>query len=436
MDDNLPKIWKPFTVHGRAYTQPIKVTRAQGIWLTLEDGRQIKDLISSWWVNLYGHAHPEIAAAISRQAQELEHVIFAGFTHQPAEDLVDKLLEMNGHHFGHAFFSDNGSTAVEVALKIAYQYWHNTGQTNRRRILTFEGAYHGDTVGAMSAGEPSVFNEPFRDWLIRFDRVPYASTWHDDTGVQDKEDHILRQIERLFTDGGDLFAAILIEPLIQGAGGMNMCRPEFLKRLHTLAAEYEVLVIYDEVMTGFGRTGDWFAWQQAATKPDIICLSKGLTAGFLPMSLSLTTTEVFRAFNHDDANKTLWHGHSYTANPLGCAAACAGLNLLPKSDLQRRSIQRIHEVEMAGLCATFPFLHRWRVRGTIAAVDIKTSERDGYFNRIAAEIKKMAPAYGLLIRPLGQVLYLMPPYCITDDELREAYKDIGRLLEEIKKALY
>lgn len=435
MVENLPKIWKPFTVHGKAFSQPIKVTRAHGIWLTLEDGRQLKDLISSWWVNLYGHAHPEVAAAISRQAMELEHVIFAGFTHQPAEDLVDKLLEMNGHHFGHAFFSDNGSTAVEVALKIAYQYWHNAGHAKRKRILTFEGAYHGDTVGAMSAGEPSVFNEPFRDWLIQFDRVPYPSTWHGDSEVQDKEDRVLDEIERLLSDGGDEFAAFLIEPLVQGAGGMNMCRPDFLKRLHVLAEQYDILVIYDEVMTGFGRTGAWFAWQQAGTRPDIICLSKGLTAGFLPMSLTLTTTNVFRSFNQDDVAKTLWHGHSYTANPLGCAAACAGLNLLPQSDLQRKSIQRIHEEKMAGLCAAFPFLHRWRVQGTIAAVDIKTSDSDGYFNSVATDIKKLAPEYGLLIRPLGQVLYLMPPYCITDEELGDAYNEIGRLLSAIKKAL-
>jgi adenosylmethionine-8-amino-7-oxononanoate aminotransferase len=431
-----PTIWKPFTVQGSLMPEPLVVKSGSGIWLELSDGRKIMDLISSWWVNLHGHTHPHIARAIAEQATQLEHVIFAGFTHEGAELLAQRLVLLSGNHFQHAFFSDNGSTAVEVALKTAYQYWKNRGENQRTRILAFSDAYHGDTLGAMSAASPSVFNEIFAEWLMKIDRVDYPSSWIGDDKAEQKEQAVLEKIERMFSADPESFAVIIIEPLIQGAGGMNMCRPEFLRELEKLAQRFEVLVVYDEVMTGFGRTGAYFAYQQAGTRPDLICLSKGITGGFLPMGMTMSTSIVFESFYADDAMKTLWHGHSYTGNPLSCAAANASLDLLLESDEQRSRINEIHQVYLPVLVERTGVLEKPRIQGTIAAAQIITNDRAGYLNKIADEIKSQAPDFGLLLRPLGNVIYFMPPYCITKEELIQAYHQTEKMLLKINKASF
>lgn len=422
-----PNIWYPFTITKKAPV-PLKVSKGNGLRLELEDGRNIMDCISSWWVNIHGHSHPKIAEAISEQAQKLEQVIFANFTHEPAEKLCERLTSELPGNLNRVFFSDDGSTAVEVAMKMAYQYWRNRGQ-ERKKFICFEGAYHGDTFGAMSAGARSVFTDVFKDLLFDVDFLPYPETWTGDETVGEREDEIIHQLEKMLDGQPETYAGILIEPLVQGAGGMRMCREDFLQKLHWVNRQFDTLLLFDEVMTGFGRTGDWFASRRSQVEPDLICLAKGLTGGFLPLSVTVASDEIFEAFDSADPMKTFWHGHSYTANPLGCAAALASLDLMEKNEPVFTEMESWHKKYLADL-SDHPRLKRQRVTGTIAAMDIINEEEDGYLNPVADFIKKNCVDKGLLLRPLGNVLYLMPPYCTTKNELAEMYDGILELLDE------
>jgi adenosylmethionine---8-amino-7-oxononanoate aminotransferase len=422
-----PNIWYPFAQAKTALT-PIKIKSAQGIWLELEDGSQIMDCISSWWVNIHGHAHPKIAEAIYKQAQQLEHVIFAGFTHDPAEQLAEALIAKLPPGFSRVFFSDNGSTAVEVALKMAYQYWVNHDQ-KRQTFLAFDGSYHGDTMGSMSVGARSLFSDVYRSLLFDVEYLPFPDTYIGDTLVEAKEELILEQLREKLNHAPEQYAAIIIEPLVQGAGGMRMCRSEFIQRLSKIADEFNTLLIFDEVMVGFGRTGDWFACRKANVTPDIICLSKGLTGGTLPLSVTVCSEKIYDAFYSDDPLKALYHGHSYTANPLGCAAALASMELLTANETAFRQMEQLHWKHIQPLI-DHPKLERLRTMGTIAAMDI-ISEQPGYLNPISLHIRQQAIAHNLLLRPLGNVLYLLPPYCITPDELALAYQGITAILETV-----
>jgi adenosylmethionine-8-amino-7-oxononanoate aminotransferase len=423
-------IWKPFTIQGSS-SESLRVTSGSGLYLTLEDGRKIKDMISSWWVNIHGHSHPYIANEISKQAHVLEHVIFADYTHDPAEKLARALLDINGGVFEKVFFSDNGSTAVEVALKVSLQYWMNQGIQKRNRIIAFEGAYHGDTFGAMSAGERSVFNAVFENWMFSVERIPYPSTWINDPDILQKERDALAALALKLDADPFSYAALIIEPLIQGAGGMRMCSARFIDEVVKLAKSYGVLVIFDEVMTGFGRTGTMFAYQQASVQPDMMCLSKGLTGGFMPLSVTLMTGAVFEPFNSVDALKTFWHGHSYTANPLGCAAALASISLFDQGITRYQHIQNWHESKAASLM-DIACVRKMRICGTIMAFDVETNgDHSGYLNQIGKRIKQVGLQRGMLLRPLGNVVYLMPPYCIQQEELNEVYDDLAELLEQI-----
>ncbi|MDJ0776203.1 MAG: adenosylmethionine--8-amino-7-oxononanoate transaminase, partial [Mastigocoleus sp. MO_167.B18] len=289
-----PHIWYPFT-QAKTSPPPLKVKSARGVWLELKDGRKILDCISSWWVNIHGHTHPKIAEAIFRQATELEHVIFAGFSHDPAEKLAEQLTERLPDGLNRVFFSDNGSTAVEVALKMAYQHWVNQNQ-QRQKFIAFEGAYHGDTFGAMSVGSRSIFTQVFSDMLFEVDFLPYPATYIGDTEIVKREQEVLNQLQEKLEQNPKAYAGIIIEPLVQGVGGMQMCRVEFLQKLHQLAQQFDTLLIFDEIMTGFGRTGDWFACLKAQVTPDIICLSKGITGGFLPLAVSICSEEIYASF--------------------------------------------------------------------------------------------------------------------------------------------
>lgn len=423
-------IWKPFTIQGLS-PEPLKVESGSGLYLTLADGRKIKDLISSWWVNVHGHGHPAIAKAIYDQAQKLEHVIFADYTHDPAEKLAEKLIELTSAHFGKVFFSDNGSTAVEVALKIAKQYWRNKGIHSRNKVLAFEGAYHGDTFGAMSAGERSVFSEAFNEWMFEVDHVTFPETWVGDIQRDEKESRSLAEVETFFQNNPHSFAALIVEPLVQGAGGMRMCRSEFLRKLVQIARKHDVLVIFDEVMTGFGRTGSLFAFQKADVRPDLICLSKGLTGGFLPMSVTLTTKDVFEPFNSPDAMKTFWHGHSYTANPLGCTAALASLEIFESGESDFEQIGTWYTDSIQEL-VKLPIVEKIRQCGTILAFDVKTEKQStGYLNSVGHVIKRKALERGMLLRPLGNAVYFMPPYCIKKEELDESCQNLIDILTEL-----
>ncbi len=423
-----PHLWYPFS-QAKLSPEPLKVKRGEGIWIELEDGRRILDCISSWWVNLHGHCHPKISQAIFEQSQQLEHIIFAGFTHDPAEKLAEALVDKLPENLTRVFYSDDGSTAVEVALKMAYQYWRNRDQ-QRTTFIAFEGAYHGDTFGAMSVGSRSIFSQVYADLLFDVKYVPFPCTYQGDPDVQEQEERTLLQLEKILSTDPDCCAGIMIEPLVQGAGGMRMCRPLFLQKLDQLARTYDSLLIFDEVMTGFGRTGDWFAALRAQVSPDIICLSKGITGGFLPLAVTVCTEEIYQAFYSDDLLKTLFHGHSYTANPLGCAAGLASLELLTENEDIFKSMEMIHQRCYAQYL-DHDRISNWRVTGTIAAMDVKTSEASGYLNQVGLEIRKRSIAQGLLLRPLGNVLYVMPPYCITEDELIQIYLGINQILKEI-----
>lgn len=425
MKDN---IWKPFTILKGA-PEPIKVVEGDGIWLTLDNGQRIMDCISSWWVNLHGHCHPEISEAIYKQAQTLEHVIFANFSHEPAEKLAARLTDKLPGELNKVFFSDNGSTAVEVGLKIAWQYWKNKNQ-NRKKFIAFEGAYHGDTIGAMSAGSRSVFTQVFHELMFDVEYLPYPETWKNNRNTGRYEDEVIALLEDKLTKNPEQYAGIIIEPLVQGAGGMKMCREDFLQKLHWVNRQYDTLLIFDEVLTGFGRTGDYFACTRAQVEPDIICLAKGITGGFLPLSVTVSSDRIYEAFNSTDPLETLWHGHSYTANPLGCAAALASFDLLEKNEAAFKNMQDIHEEEL-DILSGMDIIEKPRVKGTISAFTIKSDGESGYLNKVADEIKKKCIDYNLLIRPLGDVVYLMPPYCITEEELRVVYKNLRAFLEDL-----
>jgi adenosylmethionine-8-amino-7-oxononanoate aminotransferase len=416
-------LWHPFT---QAYTAgpPVVAVGGQGARLFTEDGREFLDMVSSWWVNLHGHGHPEIAEAIAIQARRLEQVIFADFTHPPAAELAAKVCGLLPGDLSRVFYSDDGSTAVEVALKLSLQYWANLGQSQRKRFIAFDGGYHGDTVGAMSAGASSGYFRAFAPLLFPVDAAPFPATWDGDTEVEAREAEALAAVARLLD--GDEVAAVIIEPLIQGAGGMRICRPQFLQALAGLVRDAGALLVFDEVMTGFGRTGALFACLGAGVTPDLICLSKGLTGGFLPMAMTVAREEIYRGFLSESLETAFLHGHSYTANPLGCAAGLASLELLlqPACAERRAAISLLHREELARLAADAP-ITRGRVLGTIAAFDLP-ADQPGYGAAIGGRIKRFCLERGVLVRPLGNVVYLLPPYCTTPEELQQAWKVVGQ----------
>ncbi|MFO1057838.1 MAG: adenosylmethionine--8-amino-7-oxononanoate transaminase [Dongiaceae bacterium] len=423
-------VWHPFTQAGTA-APPIPVASARGCKLTATDGREYLDLISSWWVTLHGHAEPTIAAAIARQAATLEQVIFAGFTHAPAVEVARRLAGILPPGLERVFYSDDGSTAVEVALKLAWQYWRNRGE-ERGRFLCFEGGYHGDTVGAMSVGASSGFYAPFRALLFPVDTLPYPATWDGDPEVEAKEAASLAALDGWLKRHAADAAAMILEPLVQGAAGMRMCRPSFLAALAARLAAAGVLLIADEVMTGFGRTGALFASARAGIAPDIVCLSKGLTGGFLPLAATVCREPIYEAFLGADFGRAFAHGHSFTANPLGCAAALASLDLLQAPAMAGRlaAIEAQHVSRMAGLAAV-PGLTRPRVCGTIAAIDFAGAE--GYTAALGPRLARFFLARGLLLRPLGPVVYILPPYCIGEDELDRAYDAVEEAAANIAR---
>lgn len=405
-----------------------QVRTGRGAVLVLEDGRQILDCISSWWVTLHGHGQPEIAAAVAVQAQELEQVLAAGFTHRPAEVLAQRLVQALPAPLKWVFYSDDGSTAVEVALKLAYQFWHNQGEHTRTRFLRLERAYHGDTLGAMSVGERLLFTRPFSDLLFPADAVPFPATWEGDEEVEAKEARALARLEELLARRPGQYAAMILEPLVQGAGGMRMCRPHFLAAVQALLRQGDVLVIYDEVLTGFGRTGALFACEKAATQPDIICLAKGLTGGFLPMAVTVCSERIFSAFYDDDPAKAFYHGHSYTANPLGCAAALASLDLLANEPFRRLAAWQREE---AGRLRSHQRLKRVRVCGTIVAADVIAEGEEGYLHAVGPLLRERFLARGFLLRPLGNSVYVLPPYCIERPQLAAIYDCLCELIDAL-----
>ncbi len=409
-------IWHPFTQMQTA-PLPVPIVRGSGSVLYDADGREYLDMISSWWVNLHGHAHPHIAKRVAEQLQTLEHVIFAGFTHQPAVDLAERLLAILPPNQSKIFYSDNGSTAVEVALKMAFQYWHNIGKP-RQKIIAFENAYHGDTFGAMAVSGRSAFTAPFVPFLFDVDYLPVP--------IPGQENAALARAEAIFTND---VAAFIVEPLVQGSGGMVMYEPAILDKLFQLARRKGALIIADEVMTGFGRTGKLFASDYLVEKPDLMCLSKGLTGGTMALGVTACVQTIYDAFLSDDKFKTLFHGHSFTANPLACTAALASMDLLLLAKT-KANIQRISQnhTAFAARLATYSTVENIRQHGTLLAFDLKAGEQTSYFNNIRDTAYNFLLERSILMRPLGNVLYLMPPYCTTDEQLIYTYEQIEALL--------
>jgi adenosylmethionine-8-amino-7-oxononanoate aminotransferase len=408
-------VWHPFTQMQTAPT-PLAIIKAEGSVLYAEDGKVYLDCNSSWWVNIHGHGKKELKEALINQFDEIDHVIFAGVTHPKAVELSKKVISILPKNFSKVFFSDDGSTAVEVALKMAFQYWFNQNQP-KKRILSIEGAYHGDTFGAMSISQRGYFNEPFEHLFFSVDYLPFPTA--------DKETELLNQAKYLFETNE--FAAIILEPLVQGSAGMCMYSVDFLQKITALAKSFGVLVIFDEVMTGWGRTGKLFAMNHISETPDIVCLSKGLTGGVLPLGLTVATENIYNAFLAEEKTKALLHGHSFTGNPLACAVACASIELTQQPDFND-NIERIvrKHTEFKLSLSEFKSIEV-RQLGTIIAVEIQQTNAD-YFSSIRDEAYQYFLDKGLLIRPLGNIIFLNPPYCTTDEQLDEMYAGIKGFL--------
>jgi len=415
-------IWHPFTQHGLGIPE-IKVSRAEGSYLYTDDGRAILDAISSWWVNLHGHGHPHIARAIAEQAGRLDQVIFAGFTHEPAERLAAKLLALAPHGLEHVFFSDSGSTAVEVALKMAVGSWHNRGHP-RRGVIALEHAYHGDMFGAMSVGQRGLFNAAYEEMLFDVSCLPLPA--------RGEEQRTIDALERLLKTQPNAFAALIIEPLVLGAGGMKMYPPEVLTEIAALCRKHDVFLIADEVMTGFGRTGTMFACEQAGAAPELMCLSKGLTGGFLPMGATLASRAIYDAFNSSDRSKTFFHSTSYTGNAIACAAAVASLGIWEREPVKAR----IDAIAKHHAQALERFRARQQVKdarscGTIAAIELEVPD-GGYFAELGPRLNRFYLSRDVLLRSLGNVVYVLPPYCTTRSELDRIYDIIDDSLALVR----
>lgn len=415
-----PHLWHP-TTQVSTSPPPLQVRSARGSELELADGRSLIDAISSWWVTLHGHGEPAIAAAIARQAQELEQVIFANFSHAPAEELATRLSQLTG--LERLFFSDNGSTAVEVALKMAWQWWRNQdggAGDERRQLIAFGGAYHGDTFGAMAVGDRSLFTAAYEPLLFNVSRVAWPHTWWGDGDVEAKEQQALRDLEQALATPT---AAVILEPLIQGASGLRMVRPGFLRAVAARVSAAGALLIADEVMTGFGRTGALFACQKAGIQPDLMALSKGLTGGFLPMGVTMASERIYQGFISDRPTDTFFHGHSFTANPLGCAAALASLDLLQQQPERFQQFEGRHRPLLEHLCQ-HPGVHHPRCMGTVAAFEVDEGEAS-YLNPIGLQIQRHCLEQGVYLRPLGNVVYLLPPLGISNQQLERCYAAIS-----------
>lgn len=413
-------IWRPFTQEKTA-GKPVKIIKGDGIWLYDEHEKRYADMISSWWVTAHGHANREIAEAIAQQALTLEQVILTAFTHQPAETLVQNLKTVLPPMLKNFFFSDNGSTAVEVALKMAYQYFKNQGQSQRRKYLCLEGAYHGDTYGAMSvSGKNSIYHFNFSEFFFDTLTIHVPETYEGVENIEASEEQILENLEKQLQTEGFSFCALIVEPLIQGARGMVMYRPQFLEKLVKLVRKFGILVIFDEVFTGFYRTGRFFAMDYVSEKPDIVCLSKALTGGFLPLSLTITTDEIYEAFLSDDPKKALIHGHSYTGNSIACAAACKSFEIFSRPETRAK----VETIERFYRSRPLKGVTKRRTCGLIDAFNVGSSERA---KKVVHELFER----GIFMRPLGSSLYVLPPLCITMEELDWIYDEIQRALKSV-----
>lgn len=410
--------WHPYTQHKTAQDFPA-ITKGKGALLWDENGKEYVDAIASWWVNPYGHSNTIIADAIYKQLTTLEHVLFGGFTHDKAVELSEKLMEILPSNQQKIFYSDNGSTAVEIAIKSALQYNYNKG-IKKTKVIAFEDAFHGDTFGAMAASGISFFTEAFKGSLLEVVRIPVPTFGNEEKALQ--------VLENLVKTND--FAAFIFEPLVLGAAGMVMYQPEVLDKMIAICNQNNVFTIADEVMTGFGKTGKTFATDYLENKPDMMCLSKALTGGTIPMAITTFTQEIFDGFYDDDTNKALFHGHTFTANPTGCAAALASIDLLHTNEMQD-NIQRVHQSHLAfeTKIKNHPKVKTTRVLGVIFALEVKTDTAESYYGTMRTKLYNFFIENGVILRPVGNIIYILPPYIITENQLQKVYQTIENALE-------
>lgn len=413
-------LWHPYTQHKTAAT-PIAIVRGEGALLWDEDGKQYIDAIASWWVNPFGHSNMYIANAIYKQLTTLEHVLFGGFTHQPATMLAQRLMAILPDNQKKLFFSDNGSTAVEIAIKASLQYFYNQG-VKRTKIIAFENGFHGDTFAAMAASGISFFTEAFRGSLIEVARIPVPTAGNEQTSFD--------ALQQLVATGE--YAAFIFEPLVQGAAGMVMYEPEALDTMIAMCNDNQVFTIADEVMTGFGKTGKTFACDYLTTQPDMMCLSKALTGGTIPMAITTFTQQIFNGFYDDDVNKALFHGHTFTANPTGCAAALASLELLNTSEMQA-NITRVNHRHLGfkSVIEKHPRVKTVRVLGVILALEITREGSEDYYGDFRNKLYDFFISKGIIMRPVGNIVYILPPYIITDEHLDAIYETVTEAVNTI-----
>ena len=412
--------WHPYTQHKTAQFHPA-IVRGKDALLWDENGKEFIDAIASWWVNPFGHSNQIIADAIYKQLTTLEHVLFGGFTHDKAVLLSEKLIGILPSNQKKVFYSDNGSTAVEVAIKGALQYFYNKG-AKRTKIIAFEDAFHGDTFGAMAASGITFYTEAFRGSLLEVVRIPVP--------ICGKEEEPISVLNQLVASNE--YAAFIFEPLVLGAAGMVMYEPEVLDKMIHICKDNNVFTIADEVMTGFGKTGKTFASDYLVNKPDMMCLSKALTGGTIPMAITTFTQEIYNGFYDDDVNKALFHGHTFTANPTGCSAALASIDLLQTEEMQR-NIQRVHQSHLS-----FEFkiknhskVQTTRVLGVIFALEVKTDKQESYYGTMRNKLYNFFIENGIILRPVGNIIYILPPYIITDNQLQKVYQTIENALDTI-----
>ncbi|MBB6466460.1 adenosylmethionine-8-amino-7-oxononanoate aminotransferase [Aminobacter lissarensis] len=410
-------VWHPFTQHATEPVAPL-ITRTEGAYVETADGKRILDAISSWWVITHGHRHPKIVEAIRNATETLDQVIFAGLTHEPAEQLASALVEMAPAGLDWVFYSDSGSTSVEVALKMALGFYRNNGDA-RTRLVVMEHSYHGDTIGTMSVGARGVFNAAYDPLLFEVDTIPFPAPG--------REQETLDRFEALTRDGKA--AALIVEPLVLGAGGMLMYPARVLTELKLIAERSGTLLIADEVMTGWGRTGTMFACEQAGVSPDILCTSKGLTGGSMPLAATLATDAIFQAHFSTDRAKTFFHSSSYTANPIACAAALANVALWRDEPVAERvaALSRMQADKLARFRSDERF-ENLRTAGTVSALDLRVGKA-GYLAEVGPKLRAFFLERGLLVRPLGNVIYVLPPYCVTSGELDRLYDAVDEAAE-------
>jgi adenosylmethionine-8-amino-7-oxononanoate aminotransferase len=417
---SLRSVWHPCTQMQHHEEVPlIAVARGQGPWLYDHEGRRYLDGISSWWVNLFGHANPRINAALKAQLDTLEHAMLAGFTHEPVIELSEKLAALTGHNLGHAFYASDGASAVEIALKMSFHYWRNAGHADKQEFVCLQGSYHGETIGALAVTDVALFKDAYGP-LLRAARTvssPDARNARDGETARDVALRAAKDVETLFAERAGKIAAIIVEPLVQCATGMAMHDPVYLQRLRELCDKYHVHLIADEIAVGCGRTGTFFACEQAAIWPDFLCLSKGISGGYLPLSLVLSSDKVYEAFYSEDITRGFLHSHSYTGNALACRAALATLDIFEQDDvLERNRATATRLMQELAPLLDHPRAINFRQRGMILAFDaVEPDARRA--STFARRFFASAVENELLLRPIGRTVYLMPPYVLDEEEI-------------------